>query len=129
MRYRSQATADIKPKASVWLSVHQACAGDKTHVVHVGQATGMLGTARKGNLKFAAEVLRVLMAQEEVGQGPGRGGHVKNLVVADASQRARRDVAYHVAKGLTRGDDNGRQAPHNIRGIVDMHERQSKILL
>ena len=94
----------------------------------LAQATGMLGTARKRNLKFAAKVLCILMAQEEIGQGPGIGRHVKALVVADAGQRARRHVTYHVATGLTRGDAYGRQAPHEVWRIVNMHEVQLKIL-
>ncbi len=90
--------------------------------MHSGQTTGMLRTARKGRFKFASKILRVLVAQQEVGQGMCIGRDVKPLIVAHAGQRAAGDVADHIATGLQGGDADRRQAAHEVRGIVNMDE-------
>src|SRR5262245_31641279 len=106
----------------------KTCTGNEPQVVHSGQTTGMVRTARKGRFKFASKVLGVLVAQQEVGQGMRVRRDVKLLIVAHASQRASGDVADHIATGLSRGNPDRRQAAHEVWGIVNMDEVELKIL-
>ena len=58
--------------------------GHETDVVDVGQTTSVLGTPGKGDLEFAAEVLGILVTQEEVGQRAGIGRDVETFIAAPA---------------------------------------------
>src|SRR5215475_3731240 len=100
----------------------KTCTGNEPQVVHSGQTTGMLRTARKGRFKFASKILGVLVAKQEVGQGMRIGRDVKSLIVADPSKWTSGDVADHVATGLQGGDTDRSQAAHEVRGIVNMDE-------
>src|SRR2546430_13209097 len=62
-------TTLFRSKTAAQFSVLETCTGNEPQVVHIGQTTGMLRTARKGRFKFAPKILRVLVAQQEVGQG------------------------------------------------------------
>ena len=99
-----------------------------TDVVHSAQAARVIRASRERNLELPAEVLRVGMPQHEVRHRLGVRSHVKDLVLADARVRAAGDVAHHVAAGLAGGDSDFRQATHQVRRVVDIHEMALKIL-
>ena len=128
VRDGAQAAADVEGEASAQQAVLHPCLGNEAHVVHVGQAAALVGAARKRNLDLAAEVLSILVVQQEIRQGVGIRRHVEALVAADTRQGARRHVAHHIAARLLCGDADGRQAPHQVRRIVDMDEMELEIL-
>ena len=96
--------------------------------MHVRQAAGVVGAARERDLELAAEVLRVLVAEQEVGESARVGRDVEGLVGADAGERAGRDVAHGVAARLARGDADGGEATHQRRRVFDVDEVELEVL-
>ena len=84
--------------------------------------------AREGGLELAAEVLNVVVTEQELEQCVRVGGDVEGLGVTDPSQGAGGDVAHRVAAGLTGGDAHGGQPAHQIGGVLDVDEVELEVL-
>src|SRR5207245_9020021 len=97
-------------------------------IVQPDQAAGVVAATREGDLELAPEVLRIGMAEQEIGGGFRVRGHVECLLAADAGDGAGGDVAHGVAASFARGDPNGSQAPHDGRGVLDVDEVELEIL-
>ena len=128
VRHGPQAAADVEREAALQLAVPCLCLGNEAHVVHVRQAATLVRAAGKSDLDLAAEVLGVLVVQQEVRQGVSIRGDVEAFVVADAGHGAGRYVAYHIAARLLRGDAHRCQTPHQVGGVVDVDEMELEVL-
>jgi hypothetical protein len=128
MRHRSQTPTHVQLEAPLANAVLVAGHGDAAEIVQLDQAAPLIGASREGDLELAPEVLRVGMAQKEVGAGLRIGRHVEGLAAANTRVRTGGHVPNGVAASLARGDSNGRQPPHQLRGVVDMDEMELKVL-
>ena len=72
MRHRAEPAADVELEAALRLAVLIAGDRDAADVVEVGQAAGVVAAAGERDLELAAEVLRVVVAEQEVGRARWR---------------------------------------------------------
>ena len=126
--HRAQPAPDVGDEPAAQLPVDGAGGRHQAQVVHRYQPARVLAAARERHLELAAEVLRVGMAQQEAHAGVRVRRDVERLVTADPGERARRHVPHRVAAGLARGDADGRQAPHEVGRVVDVHEVELDVL-
>ena len=82
--HRAEPAADIEGEAAVAVDDLR----DGPQVVHLRQAAGLAFAAGEGGLELAAEVLGVLVAEQELRAGLGVGGDVEGLAAADAREGA-----------------------------------------
>ncbi len=90
LRHRAEAAADVVLEAALRFAVDDARARDAADVVEVGQAARVVLAARERDLELAAEVLRVVVAEQEERERVRVRRDVERLVVADAGVRAAR---------------------------------------
>ena len=128
MRNRTEAAADVELEASLFDAIDGSDHADAAHVVHVGQAAGLVLAAGKGDLELAAEVLAVGVAQQEVHKRLSIGGYVEGLAAADAGERAGCDIADGIATGFTGGDAHRGKPAHEVGGILDVDEVDLEVL-
>ena len=94
MRYGAEAATDVELEAAFFQAVYGLNHADAAHVVHIGQAAGLVFAAGEGDLEFAAEILGIGMTQKKIGASFGIGCHIKALGATYPSQWAGRDVAH-----------------------------------
>ena len=75
----SEAAAHKNLKSSLGLAVHFLYLGKVAHVMHHDQATCFGFATGEGRLELLAEVLHIVMAEQELGVGFGVGRGVKRL--------------------------------------------------
>src|SRR5262249_7125212 len=97
LRHGADPPAHGPLEAARRLAVDDARARDGAEVVEVRDAAGVVLATREGDLELAAEVLRVVVAEQEERQRVRVRRDVERLGVADARVRALRDVADRVA--------------------------------
>src|SRR4051812_1097614 len=112
---RRQAAADADVEAG------DAVLGDRAGQREVvDQAAGaVLGAARDRDLVLAREVRIELVPEEVLVDGLGGRLAVDELLVPDPRQRAADDVARDVAARAGRGQPDRRQAPEDLRNVVE----------
>ena len=128
LRHGAEPAAHDELEAALRLAVDDARARDGAEVVEVRHAAGVVLAARERDLELAAEVLRVVVAEQEERQRVRVGRDVERLRVADAGVRALRDVADGVAAGLARRDADGGQAAVHVGRVLDVHEVELDVL-
>ena len=120
MRYGTQPSTDIEFKSPFLHAVYRLQGSHRTHVVHVGQAAGLVPASGEGDLELPAEVLRVRMSHQKRGTGQRIGRRVEGLGPAHTGHRACGDISHRIAAGLARGDSHGGQSIHEVRRVVDV---------
>ena len=83
MRHGAQTAADVELKTASLFAVYRLYHPDAAHVVHIGQAAGLVLAAGEGDLEFATEILAVGMAEQKAHDGFGIGGDIEGLGAAD----------------------------------------------
>jgi hypothetical protein len=96
--------------------------------VKVHQTAGLLLAAGEGQLHLAAEILRIVVTEQEEGDGVGVRRHIEGFRAADARVRTSRDVAHRVAARFASRNVHRRQATHQVRRVFDVHEMQLNVL-
>ena len=87
------------------------------------KTAGFVRAAGKRDLEFAAERLRVRMAEHEVRDGFRVGCDIESLCAANAGDGAGSDVAHGIAAGFAGGDaDRGEAARMRAGASSDVNE-------
>ena len=94
----------------------------------VRQAARVLRAAGKRRLELASKILRVRVSQQEIRHRLRIRRNIEWLVVANARQWARRQVAHRVAARFLCRNPHRRQPPHQIWRVLDVDEVQLEIL-
>ena len=122
MRHGAEAAAHKYLKAALGLTVDFFNLGKVADVMHHHQTTGFGFATGEGWLELAAEVLDIVMAEQELGKGVSVRRCVEGLSLADTGQVAAGDVADGVAAGFASRYADGGQTPHQVRRVLDVHE-------
>ena len=92
------------------------------------ETAGFVRAAGERDLEFAAEILRVGMAQHEVRDGFRVGRDVKSLRAADAGDGAGGHVANGIAAGFAGGDADRGEAAHERGRVFNVNEVELDVL-
>ena len=128
LRHRAESSADHELESSLRFAAHETRASDRSEVVEIGQSARVLFAARERHLELPAEVLGVVVAEEEEREGVGVRRHVEPLVLAYAGVGASGDVANRIAARFARGDADGSEPPVHVRRVFDVHEVKLDVL-
>ena len=128
MRYGAEAATDVELEAAFFHAVDGLNHADAAHVVHIGQAAGLVFAAGEGDLEFAAEVLTVGVPKQETHNGLRIRRDIEGLRAADSGEGAGGDIAHRITAGLAGGDADCRETSHKVGRVFNMDKVDLKIL-
>jgi hypothetical protein len=121
---RSQSAADHHVESAPSLAEHRA----QPDIVDRARDRILPRAAIEGDLEFARQIAREILAQKGVRHFLRVGAHVENFVAGDAGQGADGDVAHGVVAGLAIGQPHVRQQVHKAGDARQRHEMVLNVL-